>query len=133
MSISISSCEQNQLSFTHTQMEKLVHKRCHYLPKLKQGPRSFSVCFKCFRCSRGILQLFHMNDAKIDWDVAYVAKCSRGMLQVFQRHVASICSICFICFHTYVASVFMWMLHMFRTYAVRVCLKCFSCFNLILQ
>jgi hypothetical protein len=42
--------------------------------------------------------VFHRDVAKVDHDVAYVAKCSRSMLQVFQRHVASVCSKYFICF-----------------------------------
>jgi hypothetical protein len=97
-----------------------------------------SVCFKCFRCSRGMLQLFHMNVANIHRDVAFVAKCSRGMLQVFQRHVATVCSKCFICFRRTLQVFFMWMLHMFHTYVLRVCLKCFhvascKCFIWILH
>jgi hypothetical protein len=32
-----------------------------------------SVCFKCFICFRDMLQVFHMDVAKLDRDVAYVA------------------------------------------------------------
>jgi hypothetical protein len=32
-----------------------------------------SVYLKCFRCFRGMFQLFHMDVAKVDRDVAYVA------------------------------------------------------------
>jgi hypothetical protein len=32
-----------------------------------------SVHLKCFRCFRGMFQLFHMDVAKVDRDVAYVA------------------------------------------------------------
>jgi hypothetical protein len=32
-----------------------------------------SVCFKYFSCFRGMLQVFHMDVAKIDQDVTYVA------------------------------------------------------------
>jgi hypothetical protein len=45
-----------------------------------------SVCFKCFRYFRGVLQLFHMNVAKVDRGccTCYICcKCFRGMLQVF--------------------------------------------------
>jgi hypothetical protein len=44
-----------------------------------------SVCFKCFIY---MLQLFYLDIAKVDLDVAYVFamnfKCFRRMLQVFQ-------------------------------------------------
>ena len=36
--------------------------------------------YECFRCSRGMLQVFHIDVAKVGQDVA---KCSRGMLQAF--------------------------------------------------
>jgi hypothetical protein len=56
------------------------------------------------------------------------------MLQVFQRHVASVCSNCFICFQTYVASVLIWMLHMFsHIYCNSMLQKCFICFSRLLQ
>jgi hypothetical protein len=42
--------------------------------------------------------VFRMDVAKLDWDVAYVAKVFVGMLQLFQRHVASVCSKWFIYF-----------------------------------
>ena len=63
------------------------------------------------------------------------------MLQVFQRHVASVCSKCFICFQTYVANVFdldvvyvaasvlFWMFHVFHKDVARACSKCFICFQ----
>ena len=62
-----------------------------------------SVCFKCFR---GMLQVFHMDVAKVDRDVAYVAKCSkacckfsRGMLKAFVQNVSSVLDVC--CKHFY--------------------------------
>jgi hypothetical protein len=55
---------------------------------------------------RGILQLFHMDVAKVDRDVAFVANCFRGMLQLFQRHVASVCLKCFICFRRMLQALF---------------------------
>jgi hypothetical protein len=46
-----------------------------------------------------MLQLFFMDVAKVDQGMLYI-------LQVFQKHVASVCSKCFICFQTYVAIIF---------------------------
>jgi hypothetical protein len=43
-----------------------------------------------FSCFKGMLRLFLMDVAKVDREMLY-------MLQVFQRHVASVCSKCFIC------------------------------------
>jgi hypothetical protein len=52
----------------------------------------------CFRCFRGMLQVFHMDVAKRDRDVAYVAMvvhvCCKRPFQMF--HLP---------FQTYVASV----------------------------
>jgi hypothetical protein len=85
------------------------------------------VCFKCFRRFRCMLQLFHLDVAKVHRGILH-------MLQVFQKHVASVYSKCFICFQTYVAIVFLiLLLRKFYTYVATVCSKCFSCFNLMLQ
>jgi hypothetical protein len=69
-----------------------------------------SVCFKCFICFRVMLQVFQMNVAKVDRDVAYVAMvvhiCCKGLFLMFHR--------------TYVANVFICMLHMFHTYVTSV-------------
>jgi hypothetical protein len=53
-----------------------------------------SVCCKCFRCFRGMFQVFRINVAKVDWDVAYVAmivhvccKCLFPMFHVFFRRI----------------------------------------------
>jgi hypothetical protein len=58
-----------------------------------------SICFKCFKCFRDMLHVFQMDVAKIDWDVAYVAMvvqvCYKGLFLMF-----------YLCFQTYVASVF---------------------------
>jgi hypothetical protein len=32
-----------------------------------------TVWFKCFRCFRGVLQVFHIDIAKVDRDIVYVA------------------------------------------------------------
>jgi hypothetical protein len=53
-----------------------------------------SVCFKCFTCFRLMLQVFHLDVAKVDLDVAYVAMtihaCFKHIFQVhlFQTYVA---------------------------------------------
>jgi hypothetical protein len=75
-----------------------------------------SVHLKCFRCFRGMFQLFHTDVTKVDQDVAYIShiccKCFIWMfayvcndfqlfLQVFQMHVSSVSSVFFL----YVASV----------------------------
>jgi hypothetical protein len=46
-----------------------------------------SIYFKCFKCFRGMLQIFYIDVAKVDRDVAHVA-------MVF----SSVCPKCFICF-----------------------------------
>jgi hypothetical protein len=45
------------------------------------------VCFKCFRCFIWTLQVFHVDVAKVDRDVAYVA--------LVLTYVASYCFQCF--------------------------------------
>ena len=55
-----------------------------------RAPHVASVCFKCFICFRGMLQVFCMDVAKVDRDVAYV--------QWLYTYVADVCSQCFICF-----------------------------------
>jgi hypothetical protein len=69
--------------------------------------------------------VFHMDVAKVDRDVAYVAKCSRGMLYAFDQNVSSILDVCCKCFLSVCCKCF--------TYVARVCLKCFSCFSFMLQ
>jgi hypothetical protein len=58
-----------------------------------------SIHFKCFRCFRGMLQVFQINVAKVDQDVAYIAMavhvCCKRLFLMFH-----------LCFHTYVASMF---------------------------
>jgi hypothetical protein len=43
--------------------------------------------FQVFQMFSDMLQVFHMDVAEVERDVA---KCSGGILQVFQRHVTSI-------------------------------------------
>jgi hypothetical protein len=50
-----------------------------------------SICFKCFRCFGDVLQVFHIDIAKVDWDdVVHVAmvihvyfKCRFQMFHLF--------------------------------------------------
>jgi hypothetical protein len=62
------------------------------------------------KCEMRTFQVFQMNVAKIDRDVAYVAMvvhvCCKRLFLMFH-----------LCFRTYVASVFIWMLYMFYIYA----------------
>jgi hypothetical protein len=72
-----------------------------------------SVCIKCFRYFRDMLQAFHIDVAKVDWDVAYVAMlvhvCCNvlfPMLHLFFRRMFQACLFgCSTCFHTYIARV----------------------------
>jgi hypothetical protein len=61
-----------------------------------------NVCFKYFKCLRGMLQVFHLDIAKVDPNVAYVCcKCFIWMLHMFHTYVASVC---FNYFQKYAAS-----------------------------
>jgi hypothetical protein len=79
-----------------------------------------NVCFKCFRYFRGILQVFYIDVAKVDRDVAYVAmvvyvccKCLFLMFHLlFRRMLQSCLSGCCICF-THMLQVFYVDVHMF--------------------
>ena len=62
-----------------------------------------SVHFKCFRCFRSMLQVFHTDVAKVDRDVTYVAM----VVHVCCKHLSLMFHLCF---QTYVASVFILML-----------------------
>jgi hypothetical protein len=99
-----------------------------------------SICFKFSRYFICMLQMFHVDVVKVDWDVAMTIHvcCKRlfQMFQLFQTDVAHVLFGCCIrltlmlqllhpdvtCFHTYVASVFIWMLHMFCNGYTRVSL-----------
>ena len=72
--------------------------------------KSRSECCICMHvasvCFRGVLQVFHIDVAKVDRDVAHVAMaihvCFKCMFRMFHLF-----------FHTYVCKCFIWMLHMF--------------------
>jgi hypothetical protein len=52
-----------------------------------------SVCHKCFICFRRMLQVFHLNVAKVDLDVAYTC-----MLQAYISSVSDVLYVCCKCF-----------------------------------
>jgi hypothetical protein len=58
-----------------------------------------SVHFKCFRCFRGMFQVFHTDVKKVDRDVAYVAM----VVHVSCKYLSPMFHLFF---QTYVASVF---------------------------
>jgi hypothetical protein len=63
-------------------------------------PHVSRVCFKCFICVILMLQLFHLDVAKVELDIAYVAMpihacfkcfvCFRRMLQMFYLDVSKV-------------------------------------------
>jgi hypothetical protein len=85
-----------------------------------------SVCFKCFRCFICMLQLFHVDVAEVDRDVAYIEMvvhvCCKLLSPMFH-----------LCFRMHFAIVFIWMLRMFHTYIACILFRCcvwlqwFSC------
>jgi hypothetical protein len=111
-----------------------------------------ALCFKCFRCFIGMLQVFHMDVAKVDRDVAYVAmvvdvccKLLLLMFHLFSRHMLQMCLFgCCIyltrmlqVFYLDVVYVLQWLfmcfwvfLHVFKTHVSNissssdVCCKC---------
>jgi hypothetical protein len=69
---------------------------CRSVSRCLHNMHVASVCFKCFRCFICMLQVFYLDVAKLDLDVACVYNGFQvflGVLQVFQL------------FRTYVASV----------------------------
>ena len=73
-----------------------------------------SVHLKCFRCFRGMFQVFHTDVAKVDRDVPYVAMvvhvCCNRLSSMFHLF-----------FQTYVANV----LYLDVAYVSHICCKCF--------
>jgi hypothetical protein len=75
------------------------------------------ICFKCFRCFRLMLQVFHLDVAKVDLDVAKSGSrccksgsgccmCCYGYTRIFVAHVSSV--------------------HLFQTYVTNVSSGCFK-------
>jgi hypothetical protein len=86
-----------------------------------------------------MLQVFHMDVAKVDRDIAMVVYICCKLLFLmfhlfFQAHVASMFIWMLHMFHIYVSSVFIWMLRMFLQWFSGVFIsvsdpsfKCFIC------
>jgi hypothetical protein len=99
------------------------------------------VCFKYFRCFRGMFQVFQTDVAKIDQDVAYVAmvvhlRC-KLLFPMFHLFFLDICCKCVcldvICvthmlqvFYLDVAYVLQWFSSVFAG-VLDACFKCFIC------
>jgi hypothetical protein len=68
-----------------------------------------SVHFKYFRCFKGMLQVFHMDVAKVDWVVAYVEMvvyvCCKLLFLMFHLFFSDACCKCVYIDVAYVASV----------------------------
>jgi hypothetical protein len=74
-----------------------------------------NVYVKYFRCSRGMLQVFHMDVVKVDLNVAYVAsvywicfRCLLKMIHLLQIYAVNVLSGCCICCsgYTYMLQVY---------------------------
>ena len=102
------------------------------------SPYVANICFKCFRCFGGVLQVFHMDVAKVDRDGAYVASFSFQCFICFSRLMLIVClSGCCICFTHMFASVLseccVYFCIGFKCFSVvfasvlGVCFKCFIC------
>jgi hypothetical protein len=113
-------------------------------------PYVANVCFRCFSCFKGMLQLFLIDVAKVDWRCCICCKYFRDMLQVFlqkfylfQTYVASVlirmfayvshicCNNMFYRFQTYVTSVLFGCYVCYNDYVASACFKCFICFSRI--
>jgi hypothetical protein len=81
-----------------------------------------SICPKYFICFRRMLQVFHLDDAKVELDVAYA--CMFQVFLVFHTYVAGVLSGCCICFAMAI-NVFSWFSD--------VCCNYFNCFGSMLQ
>ena len=83
--------------------------------------------FKCFRCLRRMFQLFLLNVAKVDLDVAYTCMLQEYIFKCFR---------CFICmlqvFYLDVAYVLQWLQMCFPGVS-DVCCKYFNYFGRMLQ
>jgi hypothetical protein len=85
-----------------------------------------SVHFKCLRCFRGMLQLFHMDVAKADRDVAYVAIV-----------VHACCKLLFSMFHLFFSDGCCECVYLDVAYVSHICCKflpgCCVCFAMFFQ
>jgi hypothetical protein len=112
--------------FTMCSIALSLHTLTRLLSPEQQGdvvlkPHVASACFKCFKCFGGMLQVFYIDIAKVDRDVAHVA-------MVF----SNVCPKCFICFSV-CCNCFIWILQSrsgccIYIHVASVCFKCFLCF-----
>jgi hypothetical protein len=104
----------------------------------KEMLRESACCNVYFNCFRGMLQVFRMDVAKVDRDVAYVAmampSCCKRLFQMFYLFFRRMLQ-AFYLNVAYVASVFIWMLHMLAmTFnCFQVFYKCFRCMLQLFQ
>jgi len=82
-----------------------------------------SVCSDCFICFRHMLQVFHLDVAKVDLDAVYICMVASVCLRF--KHM-------FLLFHLDVVYILQW-LHMCFSGVSDVRCKCFSCFGRMLQ
>jgi hypothetical protein len=95
-----------------------------------------SVHLQCFRCFRGMFQVFHTYVAKIDWDVAYAAMvihcCKRlsSMFHLFLRRMLQACLSGYCIRFTHILQVFLMLryLQWFSIVFASVLDACFECF-----
>jgi hypothetical protein len=78
-----------------------------------------SAYSKCFICFRRMLQVYHLDVAKVDLNVTYIYA-----IQVFSY-------ICCKCFHLHVA-MFAMATHVFFKFSIVFC-KCFRCMLQVFQ
>jgi hypothetical protein len=98
-----------------------------------------SLCFKCFRCFIQMLQVFHLDVAKIDRDIAHVSmtihvcfKCKFQMLHLFfQTFAANVLFGCCICFTRTLQVFYLGVAYVCNGF--QLFCKCFSCFIHMLQ
>jgi hypothetical protein len=69
---------------------------------MSHNMRVSNVYFKCFRCFIYILQMFHLDVAKVDLNVVYVAMaihvCFKRIFQVFHLFLGICCKFSIECF-----------------------------------
>ena len=100
---------------------------CHVLLKAFVA----SVCFECFTCFRGMLQVFQMDVVKIDWAVAYVAIVVHACFKLLFSILHLFFDVCCKCGYLDVAYVFTHMLQVFYpdvAYVLQWLSSVFMCF-----
>jgi hypothetical protein len=85
-----------------------------------------SVRFVCFRCFRGMLQVFPYGCYK---NRSGCCICCNRCTRILQMSVFNVSFV----FQMHVANVFIWMLHMFHTYVASVLSGCCVCFAMFFK